>query len=195
MSLNNPPPTQSGLGPTLWGTARLGEMVKMRQARATLHQIGLRFGITGERVRQILRGSTVEGPLPVVPKKWPIQGFKCRMYDHLFASGYVRCCSCGLFVCLLSVTRVRGVRIRSAYCHNCNRQNVRRNRYRSGARPPLPFGSMTLQQSEQARKKAGATCSKNALERARRRFPFACDTVPQSVGSESDQVQGGSFND
>lgn len=54
LARESPPSTAAGSGRAVWSDARRDAMVTLRQEGATLEEVGERFGITRERVRQIL---------------------------------------------------------------------------------------------------------------------------------------------
>ena len=86
---------------------RTGAMKAMRSAGCTLQQIGATFGVTAERVRQLLHG------VPK-PKVWPGRQFAKAMKHWLREAGYRKCGDCGLWKPDISFYR----------CKDCNRRRA-----------------------------------------------------------------------
>jgi Sigma-70, region 4 len=84
-------------------------MKAMRSAGCTLQQIGETFGITAERVRQLLHG------MPQ-PKVWSGRQFARAMKHWLREAGYRKCSDCGLWKPDNSWSR----------CKDCNRRQARK---------------------------------------------------------------------
>jgi hypothetical protein len=90
---------------------RTVSMKAMRSAGCTLQQIGETFGITAERVRQLLHGM----PRPK-PNTTPRREFAKVMKRWLREAGYRKCSDCGLWKADISFYR----------CQDCNRRRARK---------------------------------------------------------------------
>jgi hypothetical protein len=89
-------------------------MKAMRSAGCTLQQIGETFGITAERVRQLLHGKP--RPLPPKPDEGPRRQLAKAMKRWLREAGYRKCSDCGLWKPDNSWSR----------CMDCNRRRARK---------------------------------------------------------------------
>ena len=90
---------------------RNAEMCELRRQGKTLQEIGDKFNITRERVRQLCDKFSAVKPPP--PQQWPIPGFNLRMRRWLWAAGYRKCYGgCGLWSCGITNTNTR--------CRACN---------------------------------------------------------------------------
>jgi hypothetical protein len=94
---------------TLQRSDRTASMKTMRAAGSTLQQIGETFGITAERVRQLLHGMPRPKPRP---NTWPRSQLAKAMTCWLRDAGYRKCSDCGLWKPDISWKR----------CKDCNRR-------------------------------------------------------------------------
>jgi hypothetical protein len=85
----------------------------MRSAGCTLQQIGETFGITAERVRQLLHGMPRPKPRP---NTWPRRQLAKAMTCWLRDAGYGKCSDCGLWKPDISWKRGK----------DCNRSRARK---------------------------------------------------------------------
>ena len=79
-------------------TERDNNILALRHEGLTLTQIGARYGITKERVRQILWKLGASGRLPSLPKAQPVapRSFKKTIFRWLIELGYQYCSKCCL---------------------------------------------------------------------------------------------------
>ncbi len=105
--------------------ARLSQMVEMRAAGQELRDIGKRFGVSRERVRQLLAKRGIAGRV-ARPPVFPVRRFRSRMRAHLLGAGYGYCQPCRAWLCAAEFSP----RMIGRLCRKCNALRVKL-RYRS----------------------------------------------------------------
>lgn len=70
------------------------EICRLRREGITLAEIGIKFKITRERVRQVCKKDGVKKPPKAPAPLFPIKWFRLTMVRHLHACGYYRCGPC-----------------------------------------------------------------------------------------------------
>jgi DNA-binding transcriptional MerR regulator len=92
--------------------ARIEQMNTLRDSGLSLSQIGERYGLTRERVRQLIEGRKK----PPKPPKWPLKYFRRIMRQWLWDANIHRCGICKLWACDVTAVQRR--------CKECNRQRT-----------------------------------------------------------------------
>lgn len=101
------------------------EIVRLRvDERYAYKEIGKRFGITGERVRQVLAKLGKDGllskiPKPAKPLSFPLPSFSAKMRLHLRQCGFFHCGVCHWWLDI-----ALRVGVKSRCCSKCNRERA-----------------------------------------------------------------------
>lgn len=99
--------------------SRIDQIVSMRLEGRTLQDIGNAFGVSRERIRQILKPTGVTPPAPP-PKQFtlPSGTLARRMKQWLWEARFRKCAVCPIWDARVTIVSRR--------CPECNRENSRR---------------------------------------------------------------------